>query len=191
MMDHHVHGWPAARHQHDLREAIMYTAEGQATRLGTQQRPTQSPWGQPGKSREKTARYCRTKGRRHRHSSRDPRLPRSLRAKRASRVRRRRTTPRSGLRSPVGIPGRKFLGWCPSMSCVRPLLRPRSASGARQCRERKTPKVDRQGSVGGSRRVCRRLTLVFLVFTFAWGYHLLSPANSLAGRQPSQPATDG
>ena len=55
----------------------------------------------------------------------------------------------------------------------------------------KTPKVGRQGRVGGSRRVCRRLTLVFLVFTFTWGYHLLSPANSLAGRQPSQPATDG
>ena len=143
-------------------------------------------------AREKTAGYCRTKGRGHRHCSRDPRLPRSRRAKRASRARRRKTTPRPGLRSPVGIPESQLvLGLVPEHVLCQTLLRPRSASGTRQCRERKTPKVDRQGRVGGSRRVCRRLTLVFLVLTLAWGYHLLSPANSLAVRQPSQPATDG
>ena len=91
-------------------------------------------------AREKTAGYCRTKGRRHRHSSRDPRLPRSRRAKRASRARRRRTTPRPGLRSPVGIPESQFLGWCPSMSCVRPLLRPRSASGTLAVQRKENPK---------------------------------------------------
>ena len=31
----------------------------------------------------------------------------------------------------------------------------------------------------------------FCVVTFVWGCHNESPANSLAGRQPSQPATDG
>ena len=33
MLNHHVHGGPVGRHQHDLREAIMYTAEGRASRL--------------------------------------------------------------------------------------------------------------------------------------------------------------
>ena len=121
------------------------------------------------KTESKSGGYCRRRGRRHRQSSRDPRLPQRRRARRASPARRRRTTPRPGLRSPVGIPESQFLGWCPSMSCVRPLLRPRSASGTRQCRERKTPKVDRQVRVGGSRRVCRRLTLVFLVFHLCVG----------------------
>ena len=83
-----------------------------------------------------------------------------------------------------GIPESQSSGWCPVWLTAKNLALLRAEKG-------KTPKVDRQGRVGGSRRVCRRLTLVFLVLTFAWGYHLLSPANSLAGRQPSQPATDG
>ena len=54
-----------------------------------------------------------------------------------------------------------------------------------QCRERKTPKMVRQGRAGeATESVKTRPRSPFLVFTFVWGCHTESPANSL--REVSQ-----
>ena len=132
MMDHHVHGWPAARHQHDLREENGHREDGDGGQhLGQVCVPQ---WGYLKASSWVGARACLVSDRSYAHVQ------------------------------PVG-----------------------TGSAEKGKPQRWTDK----GGWVGARRVCRRLALVFLVFTFAWGYHLLSPANSLAGRQPSQPATDG
>ena len=52
----------------------------------------------------------------------------------------------------VGVPESQFSGWRPVW--LTAIL------GAARCREKKPPKVDRQGREGGSTRVSERLTLV-------------------------------
>ena len=76
----------------------------------------------------------------------------------------------------VGVPESQFSGW-------RPVWLTANLDTAR-CRERKTPKVDRQGRVGGSNRV-RQDSPSFSSFSpFVWGCHTESSANSV--REVSQ-----
>ena len=91
----------------------------------------------------------------------------------------------------MGIPENQFLGWCPFSG------EPRTAASPLKCgphvapssaeKKGKTPKETTQGGTAGARGTTEESTetqepvSIFCMFTFVWGCHTDSPANSFAG----------